>query len=58
LLTDQCYHGLVLKRQAYRYRLSPTRREAALLRQFVGCSRLFGTRSYPRTNSDMRPVTR
>ena len=29
----------MLKRQAYRYRLSPTRREAALLRQFLGCSR-------------------
>jgi transposase len=39
LSTDQCYHRLVLKRQAYRYRLSPTRREAALLRQCLGCSR-------------------
>jgi putative transposase len=29
----------VLKRQAYRYRLNPTRQEAALLRQFLGCSR-------------------
>jgi putative transposase len=29
----------VLRRQAYRYRLNPTRQEAALLRQFLGCSR-------------------
>lgn len=39
LPTDQYYHRLVLKRQAYRYRLSPTRSEAALLRKFLGCSR-------------------
>src|SRR5450755_1630652 len=39
LPTDHCYHRRVLQRQAYRYRLSPTRREAALLRQFLGCSR-------------------
>jgi putative transposase len=39
LPTDRCYHRLVLRRQAFRYRLSPTRSEAALLRQFLGCSR-------------------
>jgi putative transposase len=39
LPTDQCYHRLVLKRRAYRYRLSPDKSEDALLRQFLGCSR-------------------